>query len=315
MLWREIQKTNFNDLNKLAAFLEIDPKQLSHAPRFPLNLPLRLAKKMAKNSLNDPLFRQFVPLPEENKKALNFVSDPVQDATFCKTGKLLQKYKGRALLLTTSACAMHCRFCFRQNFDYAEKSTFEEELSLIQEDPTLQEIILSGGDPLSLSDRVLSSLLTELSAIDHVKLIRFHTRFPIGIPERIDENFLQILSSIPKQIVFILHANHPNEFDAQVFTALKDIQKLGIPTLLQTVLLKDINDDFSTLKALFECTSQNGIIPYYLHQLDRVAGSAHFEVPIEKGKKLIEKLRASLPGYVVPNYVQEIPNEPNKTMI
>ncbi len=313
MHWREIQKTNFRSLEKLAAFLEVDPEQLSSSPRFALNLPLRLAKKIEKNSLSDPLFRQFVPLPEENEKLPNFSSDPVQDASFCKTDKLLQKYQGRALILTTSACAMHCRFCFRQNFDYAEKSAFEEEIALIQKDPTIAEIILSGGDPLSLSDRVLSSLLKSLSAIEHIKVIRFHTRFPIGIPERIDESFLSILASSTKQIVFVLHANHPTEFDADVFSSLKTIQKLGIPTLLQTVLLKGVNDDLSTLQALFELSSQNGIIPYYLHQLDRVAGSAHFEVSTEKGKELIERLRAFLPGYAIPSYVQEIPKEKNKT--
>lgn len=312
MLWREIQKNNFRDIKKLAEFLQIDTTKLAKKPRFALNVPRRLANKMAKNSFNDPLFRQFVPLPEESIKDVNFISDPVQDSAFCKTGKLLQKYEGRALILTTSACAMHCRFCFRQNFDYAEKNLFEEELEIIRKDSSLQEIILSGGDPLSLSDRDLSYLLEAISKITHVKLLRFHTRFPIGIPERISRELLDIFSHCSKQIVFVLHVNHPNEFDEDVFAALKKVQKLGIPSLMQTILLNGINDDFSTLKILFEKGVQNGIMPYYLHQLDRVEGSAHFEVAKEKGKELLTKLRASLPGYAIPNYVQELPHEKNK---
>ncbi len=315
MLWRDIQRTNFRKLSCLAAFLELDPKALSQNPRFSLNLPKRLAKKMAKQTLQDPLVRQFVPLPEEEKVIPGYSLDPVQDASFCKASKLLQKYEGRALLLTNSACAMHCRYCFRQNFDYAPNLEYTEEIALIQKDPSLQEVILSGGDPLSLSDRILKQLLDSLSAIPHIKLIRFHTRFPIGIPERIDSSFLHLLENCSKQIVFVIHANHPNEFDHDVFAALKSVQKLGIPVLLQSILLKDINDDFLTLKHLLENSAYNGIIPYYLHQLDKVSGAAHFDVPIERGKMLIEKLRKSLPGYAIPSYVQEVPGEKSKTLI
>lgn len=315
MNWRKIQLNNFRNLGQLAEFLQIDRAKLSSNPRFPLNLPVRLANKIVKGDLNDPILRQFVPLAEETRSVLGFVDDPVQDATFCHSKKLLQKYQGRALMLTTSTCAMNCRFCFRKNYDYEEKSTFEEEIAFIQNDPSLQEIILSGGDPLSLSNRDLSALFDRLSAIDHLKIIRFHTRFPIGIPERIDEDFLQLLQNSPKQIVFIVHSNHPRELDEEVLFALKSIQKLGVPILVHTVLLKGINDDFDTLKALFERFIHNGILPYYLNQLDKVEGAAHFEVEIEKGKKLLEQLRASLPGYAIPTYVTELPGKANKTPI
>jgi EF-P beta-lysylation protein EpmB len=315
MNWRKIQRTNFRHLDQLAEFLQIDRIKLSSNPRFPLNLPVRLANKIVKGDLNDPILRQFVPLAEETRPALGFVDDPVQDATFCHSKKLLQKYEGRALMLTTSTCAMNCRFCFRKNYDYEEKSTFEEEIAFIQNDPSLQEIILSGGDPLSLSNRDLEQLFARLCAIDHLKIIRFHTRFPIGIPERIDAEFLQLLQNCPKQIVFIVHSNHPRELDEEVLSALKSIQRLGIPILAHTVLLKGVNDDFDTLKALFERLIHRGILPYYLNQLDKVEGAAHFEVEIEKGKKLLEQLRASLPGYAIPKYAIEIPGEKNKTVL
>ena len=314
-VWRTIQKNNFRDLKTLADFLHLDISCFSKEIRFPLNLPRRLAEKIEKGKLDDPLLKQFVPLPQEHKSFLDFVQDPLQETLFCKTSKLLQKYSGRALLLTTSACAMHCRFCFRQNFDYAEKSLFKEELEQIKSDTTLREIILSGGDPLSLSDDDLRLLIHNLEEIDHIKIIRFHSRFPIGIPERISSEFLKLLGQCSKQIVFVLHANHPKEFDEEIFSALKSIQKLGIPILLQSVLLQGINDEGAILKQLFENCIYYGIIPYYLHQLDKVRGAAHFEVPEEKGKKLLEELRKSLPGYALPLFVREIPKESSKTLL
>ena len=315
MSWRKIQRTNIRNVLELANFLELDPTVFSQNPRFPLNLPRRLANKMAKKTLTDPLVRQFAPLPEENQTPPGYHADPVQDTAFCKAKKLLQKYEGRALLLTNSACAMHCRYCFRQNFDYAPNLSYTDEIALLQKDPSIKEVILSGGDPLSLSDRVLQGLLEALSAIAHIQIIRFHTRFPIGIPERIDPSFLNLLKNCSKQIIFLIHANHSDEFDSEIFSTLKEVQKLGIPVLLQSILLKGINDDFPALKRLFEECAYNGIIPYYLHQLDKVTGAAHFDVPIERGKTLMEKLRDALPGYAVPRYVQEIPGEKSKTII
>jgi len=312
MSWREIQKTNFTRLSDLAEFLEVE---LDLSFRFPLNLPRRLAAKMPKQTLDDPLTRQFVPIPDEKKKPLGFSKDPVQDTSFCKSDKLLQKYQGRALLLTTSACAMHCRYCFRQNYPYAPKTSFENELELIGQDPTLHEVILSGGDPLSHSDRDLGSLLKQLDAIQHIKLIRFHTRFPIGIPERIDESFLALLSNLRSQVIFVIHANHVRELDTDVLFSLKSIQSLGIPVLTQTVLLKGVNDHIDALKELFLKCILHGMIPYYLHQLDRVEGAAHFEVDPEVGKALIQALRCELPGYAVPRFVQENPRALGKTLL
>jgi lysine 2,3-aminomutase len=319
-LWRQIQRENFTDWKKLLAFLQLDPIDAKpivlERSKFPLNLPQRLAQKIAKANWKDPLLLQFLPTLEELKPAPLFVLDPVADGTFRKKPKLLHKYQGRALLICTSACAMHCRYCFRQHFDYeTSDKLFQEELEVIANEPSLSEILLSGGDPLSLSDIQLQHLLDELGRIPHLKRIRFHTRFPIGIPERIDESFLKLLASSSKQVIFVIHCNHPNEFDQEIFQRLKKIQQLGTPVLTQSVLLRNINDDVKTLENLFMLLIDNGIIPYYLNQLDRVQGAAHFEVSEEKGKQLMEQLGSLLPGYAIPKYVREIPGQPRKTPI
>lgn len=317
-LWRHIQKTNFTDLRKLLLFLDLPIEerieQLIERPFFTLNLPKRLAEKIKKSSWDDPILRQFLPAKEELILHPLFMKDPVEDAAFCKTPKLLHKYQARALIVTTSACAMHCRYCFRQNFEYeTQEKGFQKELIAIQQDPSLKEILLSGGDPLSLSDLQLTFLLQELSKISHLKRIRFHTRFPIGIPERIDDSFLSILKNCTKQIVFVIHCNHSNEFDEEIFKRLKYVQQLGIPVLSQTVLLKGVNDTLYNLKNLFELLIDHGILPYYLHQLDRVQGAAHFEVPESIGLSLMEELARELPGYALPRYVKEISHASYKT--
>lgn len=318
--WRRIQLQNFNSWDKLAFFLnwpEEDKNKVLQKAKFPLNLPLRLAQKAENSTLEDPILKQFLPSLEELNINPKFFLDPVQDATFRKeNSKILHKYKGRALLITTSACTMNCRFCFRKNFDYdIQNKDFSPEIKLIQNDPSLKEIILSGGDPLSLSDETLLKLLQELDSIEHIKRIRFHTRFPIGIPERIDDSFLKVLTSTKKQIVFALHVNHPKEMDDDIYLALKSIQRLGIPVLTQTVLLKGVNDSVSTLKQLFEDLSDHGILPYYLHQLDPVQGASHFEVREEDGKKLMKELSSCISGYCLPRYAKEQPGMPSKTVI
>ncbi|HSW87157.1 MAG TPA: KamA family radical SAM protein [Rhabdochlamydiaceae bacterium] len=314
--WRMIQKENFTHWEKLADFLLLDDAQRNQIlknPKFPLNLPKRLAEKIAKRTFNDPILKQFLPVDLEHVESVGFVKEPLQDFAFKKEKKLLHKYQGRAMLLCTSACAMNCRFCFRQNFEYdREDKLFDEELILIEKDTTLEEIILSGGDPLSLSNKILEDLFTRLSAIPHLKRLRIHTRFPIGIPERIDSKFLTILQSCPLQIYVVIHCNHAMELDPEILSKLKTIQKLGIPILSQTVLLKDVNDEANTLKELFNLLVDHGIQPYYLHQLDRVQGTAHFEVHEEKGLSLMKQLSAQLSGYAVPRYVKEVPYEPSK---
>jgi len=315
--WRSIQRQNFTKIKDLIDFLELseDHKKLVlNASSFPLNIPNRLAKKIKKNTLDDPILKQFVPLIDEKIVDPNFRIDPVNDRSFCKSAKLLKKYKHRALLLCTSACAMHCRYCFRQNFPYEKKTTeFQKEIEIIKKDKTIKEVILSGGDPLSLGNLELRLLLDSINEIEHVKRIRFHTRFIIGIPERIDEYLLESFQKINKQIFFVVHVNHPIELDGDVICHLQQIQKLGIPILTQTVLLKGVNDSLDILKELSEKLVDNGIIPYYLHDLDPVQGATHFNVDEKKGIDLIKSLREEVSGYGVFQYVREIPFKTSKT--
>ncbi len=318
-LWRQILRKNFTNWEKLADFLELSEEKrlkILKNPQFSLNLPVRLAQKITKNNLEDPILKQFLPTTEESIINPQFREDPVQDLEFRKESKLLHKYPGRALLICTSACAMHCRYCFRQNFPYeTQNKEFAKEIELIRQDSTLNEIILSGGDPLSLDDALLNELLDSLDSFSHVKRIRFHTRFPIGIPERLDEDFLKILRNRRCQLWFIIHTNHPQELDDEVLAALKNVQQMGIPVLNQSVLLKGVNDDLTTQQQLCEKLVDHGILPYYLHQLDRVQGTAHFEVATNQGRQLIQSLTSCLSGYAVPKYVSEIPGFPNKTSL
>lgn len=317
--WTEILRQNFSSLDALADFLKLSTtqrQQLSYQRPFPLNLPRRLAEKIAKESLNDPIFKQFVPITDEELSSQGFCPDPLQELQFRTHHKLLHKYQGRALLLCTSACAMHCRFCFRQHFPYTPIQTgFEQEIAILSADSSIQEVILSGGDPLSLSDRLLQQLLDALAAIPHLKRIRFHSRFPIGIPERINDTLCASLANLPQQVWFVLHANHPSEFDNDIFHHLSLLKKAGVSLLHQGVLLRDINDDAATLARLYEMLVDHGITPYYLHQLDRVAGASHFEVPLEKGQQIMKSLSTILSGYALPRYVREVAGAPSKVPI
>lgn len=317
-LWRQILRKNFTHWEALADFLEFSSEQrqkILKNRKFGLNLPFRLASKISKGTWDDPILKQFLPTEEETFLTPGFQMDPVKDQESRKETKFLQKYPGRALLVSTSACAMHCRYCFRQNFVYDQQKTFSKEIDLIRQDPSLHEIILSGGDPLSLDDAVLSDLINAIEAIPHVRRLRFHTRFPIGIPERLDEDFLTILKNRRLQFWFVVHVNHPKELDEEVLSRLKNVQCLGIPVLNQSVLLKGVNDNFATQKALCESLVDHGIMPYYLHQLDRVQGMAHYEVDQDYGRSLIRDLTANLAGYAVPKYVSEIPGIASKTRL
>lgn len=317
--WRKIQRDNFTSIESLLAFLEISAEKrekILKQPKFVLNVPLRLASKMQKDNLDDPIFRQFVPLTDELLEAPGFVQDPVQDISFKKEKKIIHKYHGRALLISSSACAMHCRYCFRQNFPYESSSkSFDSELEYLKAHSEISEIILSGGDPLSLNNETISNLFLSLEQIQHIQRIRFHTRFPIGIPERIDEELLTLLRSSSKQIFFIIHCNHPLEIDPDVTHALKQIAKLGIPILNQSVLLKGVNDDEKTLLNLSETLVNIGVTPYYIHLLDPVSGTTHFAVPKERGLELIESLKSKTSGYAIPRLAQEEPGKTSKTFI
>ena len=313
--WRTILRNSFTRVELLADFLELSEEQrgqLISPSDFPIQVPLRLAQKMAKGTLDDPIVKQFLPTSQELYLHPQFILDPTCEVEFQEGGKLLHKYEGRVLLVCTSACAMHCRYCFRQHFNYSSVKGFEEELAQIQQDLSIHEVILSGGDPLSLSNETLASLLERIAKLPHIRRIRFHSRFPIGIPERIDEEFLNLIANLPQQIYFVIHCNHPKELDREIFDRLKALQRLGCIILNQAVLLQGVNDDAHTLYQLAEQLANQGIIFYYLHQLDRVQGASHFEVEEENGRALLAEIAKRLPGYAVPKYVRETAGEPSK---
>ena len=294
---------------------EADEPFLLLDPAFSVSLPRRLAQKIEPGNIYDPIFRQFVPFRDEAVPVGGFLCDPLCESTARPCSNLLHKYFGRALLIAASGCGMHCRFCLRQHFPYASRDSFSEELVYLQSHQEIDEVILSGGDPLALPTYALMDLLTRLEAIPHIRRIRIHTRFPIGIPERIDEELLRGFSAIAKPIVVSLHVNHPKELDDDVRSSLQRLRSIGAMLLSQTVLLKGINDSVHVLSWLMSALVQAGILPYYLHQLDRVEGAHRFEVPIHEGLVLMETLRATLPGYMVPRYVQERHGEPGKTIL
>jgi EF-P beta-lysylation protein EpmB len=246
-----------------------------------------------------------------------FTRDAVGDLASRAAHGVLHKYEGRALLVATGSCAVNCRYCFRRHFPYAEETAaagrWHEAVALVAEDASIREVILSGGDPLSLSTAKLAELTDRLATIAHVKRLRIHTRLPVVLPERVDGVLETWLRRLPMQRVVVLHVNHPNELDDAVAEACVRIARTGATLLNQSVLLRGINDDAQTLQALSERLFTCGVLPYYLHQLDRVAGVAHFEVDDPRARTLMDALRARLPGYLVPRLVREVAGAPSKT--
>jgi EF-P beta-lysylation protein EpmB len=318
--WQRAQASAIRDpealLNYLELPLELLPAAIQVAKDFPLCVPLTYLEQIEKGNLADPLLRQILPIEDENDIAPGFHHDPVGDQAAVAVPGLLHKYQGRVLLMTTQACAVHCRYCFRRHYPYsqtgANPGNWQTAIDYIAADASIHEVILSGGDPLSLTETHLSSLSQQLSGIPHVSRLRIHSRTPIVLPERINESFIKWLASVPLNTVLVLHCNHPNEISEPVRNALNHLQKTGVTLLNQAVLLRGVNDDLTTLAQLSENLFQNKIIPYYLHQLDRVQGAAHFEVPDSRASELITLLRQQLPGYLVPQLVREQTTEKSK---
>ncbi len=318
--WQKLLANVIRDTDTLLVLLELDPKALHYRPKnFPLRVPHSYVNKMQKGNWNDPLLRQVLPIELETVKNTHFMLDPVGDENSVQQKGILQKYHGRALILTTSHCPIHCRFCFRQHFPYDEHQAIRHEwadcVTALAEDSSISEVILSGGDPLSLSDARLQTLCTQLEAIPHIKRLRIHTRFPLVLPERIDSAFITWLSNLSLQVVMVIHANHANELCHQTPAALLRLQQAGILLLNQSVLMKGVNDDTTTLINLSNALIRHHVVPYYLHVLDRVQGATHFEVDESIAIALIKQLRTLLPGYMVPKLVREIAGETSKTPI
>ena len=286
---------------------------------FPLRVPQNYINKMRYGDASDPLLRQVFPFIDEGIQVEGFVADPVGDSVAIKSPGMLQKYHGRALLVTTGACAIHCRYCFRRHFPYSESnplaSQWLQTLNALREDTSINEIILSGGDPLVLSDHKLANIVSEIENIKHIKRLRIHTRLPIVLPERVDSTLVSWLKNTRLQVIMVVHANHANEIDDEVANALELLHQVGCQLLNQAVLLKGVNDSAESLVMLSERLSEVNVMPYYLHLLDPVTGASHFDVPDQVGIKLINQIRKKLPGYLVPRLVREQQGEASKTII
>jgi len=321
--WQQALKTAVRDPRELCRLLELpeawQTQAIEAARQFPLFAPRGFIARMRPRDPHDPLLRQVLPMAEETAVVAGFDRDPVADQAATLSPGLLQKYAGRVLMVATGRCAVHCRYCFRRHFPYSagphSVDGWLPALDQIAADPTVHEVILSGGDPLTLVDSLLAELAERLAEIPHLRRLRVHTRLPIMIPERVTDRLLSWLTGTRLAPIMIVHANHPAEIDGDVSEALGRLVDAGIPTLNQAVLLRGVNDDVDVLAALCERLVDLRVMPYYLHQLDRVAGAAHFEVPEDVGLQIVEQLRARLPGYAVPQYVREVAGEPFKVPI
>ncbi|WJW76245.1 EF-P beta-lysylation protein EpmB [Thiohalobacter sp. IOR34] len=284
---------------------------------FPLRVPRGFVARMRPGDRRDPLLLQVLPVAEEAAATPGYCTDPLQELEAMPLPGLLHKYHGRVLLTATGACAVHCRYCFRRHFPYAQANPAAGQwrpiLDYLRADASIHELILSGGDPLSLSDRRLAELAEALATLPQMRRLRIHSRLPVVLPERVDAALLDWLARIPLQTVLVVHCNHANELDATVGAALAALRDAGVTLLNQAVLLRGVNDNLEAQTALAEALFAAGVLPYYLHQLDPVQGAAHFAVADNAARQLHEALRARLPGYLLPRLVREHPGHPAKS--
>ncbi len=318
--WKRLWRDAIRDPHELLALLGLEGRvpglSAEAAEQFPLRVPRGFVARMRHGDPHDPLLRQVLPLDDELRPMPGFGLDAVGDAAAKTATGVIHKYRGRALLIATGSCAVHCRYCFRRHFPYADETAaagqWREAVDAIRADSSIEEVILSGGDPLSLATPKLAELTAQLAAIPHLRRLRIHTRLPVVLPERIDREFTDWLGALPWPTATVIHANHANEFDASVDAALTRLRDTGTVVLNQAVLLRGVNDSVETLAALSERSFAAGAMPYYLHQLDRVAGAAHFEVSDEDAVALHAALMARLSGYLVPRLVREVAGDTGK---
>ena len=318
--WQTEMAEAVRDPAELLGLLELDSRWLEPARRasaaFPLRVPHAFLARMRKGDPQDPLLRQVLPLGEELLETPGFTRDPVGDMPSIAARGLLHKYRGRVLLIATGACGVHCRYCFRRHFPYSEETArsedWREALDYLRSDASINEVILSGGDPLTLSDEKLASLARSLEGIPHIKRLRLHTRQPVVLPSRVDEALIAWLTACKLQKVMVLHMNHAREMDDALRAACTRLRAAGVLLLNQAVVLKGVNDSADALADLSEALFSASVLPYYLNLLDPVAGAAHFDVPEARAVGLVAELRARLPGYLVPKLVREVPGAPSK---
>lgn len=321
--WRKALAAAVTDPAELLALLDLDPALLPAARvahrRFRLRVPRGFIARMQPANPGDPLLRQVLPLGAELDEVDGFSADPVGDEAATRAPGLLGKYSGRALFIATGACAINCRYCFRREFPYgaglAATADWAPALQRLDQLPGVSELILSGGDPLVLSNKRLEKLSAALRSRPGIRRLRIHSRLPIVLPERIDPGFLDWVASLHLPLVMVVHANHAREINQPVVEAMEALRRADVTVLNQSVLLAGVNDSSGALVELSEALFACGVLPYYLHLLDRVRGTAHFEVPEARALELARSIAAKLPGYLVPRLVREVPGAPGKTVL
>lgn len=319
--WQKILAQGFTSVNELLEFLLLPQDSGSELAekQFKTRVPRGFAARMQKGNPNDPLLRQVLAADEELQLVESYVADPLGESSVNPLQGLMHKYKGRVLLTLTGACAVNCRYCFRRHFPYQDNNPGREGwtqvLDYIRKDQSITEVILSGGDPLLAADNVFSDLFKQLETISHLRTLRFHTRVPIVLPERITEHFLSLLAEVKLRKVMVLHCNHAQELDDSVQQVCAALSQAGCYLLNQSVLLKGVNDEARILADLSERLFNCGILPYYLHVLDKVSGAAHFDLADESARTIHKQLQGLLPGYLVPRLAREEEGKAHKTLL
>ncbi|CAM2834573.1 EF-P beta-lysylation protein EpmB [Legionella worsleiensis] len=319
--WQKKLAQGFTNASDLLSYLELPDSlgSLGAEKEFVSRIPLSFARRMQKGNPQDPLLLQVLALEDELVINEAYTVDPLDESHTNPLKGLIHKYHGRVLLTVTGVCAVNCRYCFRRHFPYQEnnpgRNGWKEICAYIANDPSITEVILSGGDPLLASDLVLNELIKQLDSIHHVTTLRIHSRVPVVFPERIDPDFLAILASTRLKKVVVLHCNHEQELDDSVYKACTELKNVGCLLLNQSVLLKGINDDPNILAALSHALFAGGVLPYYLHLLDKVKGATHFDIPFVRAQEIYQQLQSVLPGYLVPRLAREEPGKLNKTLI
>ena len=320
--WQKELACSFTDPVKLLRYLGLEEEKFTQHIKarrlFPMRVPRYFVDLMEKGNPLDPLFLQIMPLSDEFLTSPEYSEDPLDEHETAGKG-VLHKYDSRVLLMVRTGCAVNCRYCFRRHFPYADnavsKHQWEEVLNYLRRNSNINEVIFSGGDPLMAKDEHLAWLANEIAQIDHIKRLRIHTRLPVVLPDRLSRAFVDWFTELPLQKVLVLHANHANEITDVLASKLDSLRKKGVTLLNQSVLLKGVNDSGRAITQLSEKLFDAGVLPYYLHVLDKVQGASHFNVSDEDARAIMEEAIKRLPGFLVPKLVREIGGQPGKTPI
>lgn len=317
--WKDILRRSTRDAKTLRTKLDLKPEHTDWLDEsdFSVFVPEPYLSRIEPGNPKDPLLLQVAPSVHEQEDVDGYTTDPLDEKNSIGAPGVLQKYSGRVLYIAASACPIHCRYCFRRHFPYCDhdSASVETLLTFLQKDSSIYEVILSGGDPLILSDYSLEKLFIEISAVPHVRTIRIHTRFAVVLPQRVTRQLLKTLGDERLKTVVVIHTNHPNELDKNVELAINALRSSGATLLNQSVLLKGVNDSPETLEQLSWTLFELGVLPYYLHLLDKVAGTSHFDLSEKRALSIYRGLQKNVPGYIAPRLVREISGRDSKTIV